>query len=135
MLRALLAFVLLIVLPTLAVAEVTGWQYTKQEPYAGGKPQGDRGPYEQMTGIVKFALDPAAPANQQIVDLKLAPKNSEGKVEFWADFRIRYPADRSKCNGAVFYEVNNRGNPTAPRLVEANADDFLCRQGFVVLSS
>ncbi|HZN35984.1 MAG TPA: alpha/beta hydrolase domain-containing protein, partial [Pirellulaceae bacterium] len=91
--------------------------------------------YEQWTGVVRFALDPNAAANQQIVDLKLAPRNAEGKVEFRADFRMLVPADLSKANGAVFYEVNNRGGATAPRLIEASADDFLCRQGFVVLWS
>jgi hypothetical protein len=121
--------------PNLALAEVIGWEYKQHGPYAGGKSQGDRGPYEQWTGVVRFALDPAAPANQQIVDLKLAPKTREGKVEFWADFRVLVPADRNKGNGAVFYEVNNRGNLTAPGAIEGRADDFLCRQGFVVLSS
>jgi hypothetical protein len=118
-----------------APAEVVRWEITKREPYAGGKPRGDRGPYEQWSGTVRFAIDPAASANQQIVDLQLAPKNAQGKVEFAADFRMLVPVDRSKANGAVFYEVNNRGNPTAPRIIEGGADDFLCRQGFVVLWS
>src|SRR6187431_73903 len=97
----ILALLVLAAVPNLALAEVTDWQYTHHGPYAGGKPQGDRGPYEQWTGVVRFALDPSAPANRQIVDLKLAPKNREGKIEFWADFRVLLPADRSKGNGAV----------------------------------
>src|SRR5436190_585760 len=133
--RTLLAGLLLITIPQLALAEVVRWEIHKREPYAAGKPRGDRGPYEQWTGIVRFALDPSAAANQQIVDLKLAPRNENGKVEFWADFRMLVPQDLSKANGAVFYEVNNRGGATAPRLIEGGADDFLCRQGFVVLTS
>ena len=43
------------------------------------------------------------------------------------------PVDRSKLSGTLFYEVNNRGNPTAPRLVDGDADEFLLRQGFVFL--
>jgi hypothetical protein len=35
----------------------------------------------------------------------------------------------------LFYEVNNRGGATAPRIIDGGADDFLCRQGFVVLWS
>src|SRR5262249_37899154 len=118
-----------------ATAELVRWEIKKREPYAGGKPRGDAGVFEQWTGTVHFALDPQQPANGQIIDLKLAPRNSAGKVEFYADFRMLVPVDRSKANGAVFYEVNNRGGATAPRIIEASADDFLCRQGFVVLWS
>jgi len=130
-----LAVALLFLFPQFALAEVVRWEIAKREPYDSGQPRGDRGPYEQWTGVVRFAIDPNAAANQQIVDLKLAPRNAEGNVEFWADFRMLVPVDLSKANGAVFYEVNNRGGPTAPRLIEGNADDFLCRQGFVVLWS
>jgi alpha/beta hydrolase family protein len=118
-----------------AAAELVRWEIKKREPYAGGKPRGDLGPYEQWTGTVHFALDPAQSANAPIVDLKLAPRNAAGKVEFSADFRMLVPADRSKANGALFYEVNNRGGATAPRIIDGGADDFLCRQGFVILWS
>ena len=130
-------FSLLIVLSFAGVstAEVVRWKIAKREPYAAGQPRGDRGAYEQWSGTVYFAVDPANAANKQIVDLTLAPKNAAGKVEFSADFRMLVPHDRSKANGAVFYEVNNRGGPTATRLIDGGADDFLCRQGFVVLWS
>jgi hypothetical protein len=133
--RSLAAVLLVALVSQFALGEVVRWEIAKREPYAGGQPRGDRGPYEQWTGVVRFALDPNVPANQQIVDLKLAPRNAEGQVEFSADFRMLVPIDLSKANGAVFYEVNNRGGATAPRLIEAGADDFLCRQGFVVLWS
>ena len=100
-----------------------------------GQPRGEAGPYEQWTGVVHFAIDPEHAANKQIVDLNLAPRNAGGKVEFSADFRMLVPVDRAKANGAVFYEVNNRGNPTRTRIIDGGADDFLCRQGFVVLWS
>ncbi|MEX0642023.1 MAG: alpha/beta hydrolase domain-containing protein [Pirellulales bacterium] len=116
-------------------AEVTRWDIVKREPYADGKPRGDRGAYERWTGKVYFALDPLQAANRAIVDLELAARNAQGKVEFWADFEMLVPLDRSKANGAVFYEVNNRGNKTAPGIIDGGADDFLCRQGFVILSS
>jgi len=116
-------------------AELVRWKIANREPYAGGKPRGEIGPYEQWTGTVHFALDPTDKANEQIVDLALAPRNSAGKVEFSADFRMLVPVDRSKASGTLFYEVNNRGGATAPRTIEAGADDFLCRQGFIVLWS
>ena len=116
-------------------AEVTEWKIVKREPYADGKPLGDRDPYERWTGKVRFAIDPKNPANQQIVDLDLAPVNERMKVEFSADFEMLVPVDRTKANGAVFYEVNNRGNKTAVSIINGGADEFLCRQGFVVLWS
>src|SRR5262245_59505173 len=118
-----------------ASAEVVRWEIKQRQPYADGKPRGDAGTYEQWSGVVHFAVDPADAANESIVDLKLAPRNATGKVEFSADFRMLVPTDRTKASGTLFYEVNNRGNPTAPRIIDAGADDFLCRQGFVVLWS
>jgi hypothetical protein len=131
----LAAWLLILAATTPLSAEVTRWEIVKREPYAGGKALGERGTYERWTGKVHFALDPADPANRAIVDLDLAPRNDGGKVEFWSDFEMLVPADRSQANGAVFYEVNNRGNKTAPNMFDTNAEEFLCRQGFVVLWS
>src|SRR2546426_10693732 len=104
--RRVLAFAVLICLTfqLSSSAELTRWEIAKREPYAGGKPRGDAGPYEQWTGTVHFALDPTAAANKQIVDLALASRNAAGQVEFSADFRLLVPVDRSKANGALFYE-------------------------------
>jgi len=134
-LSAVIAVAMSACLPSLADAEVTRWDITKREPYASGKSIGDRGACERWTGVVHFALNPNLAANSQIVDLALAPKNADGKVEFWADFELLVPVDRSRLNGAVFYEVNNRGGTTAPRIIDGDADDFLLRQGFAVLWS
>jgi hypothetical protein len=133
--RAIVAALLSLILVNSLSAEVTRWEILKRDPYAEGKPLGDRGPYERWTGKVHFVLDPDGKFNQQIVDLKLAPRSDAGKVEFWSDFEMLVPVDRSKANGAVFYEVNNRGNKTATGIIDGGADDFLCRQGFVVLWS
>ncbi len=135
MCRAVLALVLGLIVQVAAFGELVRWDIAKREPYAGGKPRGEAGPYEQWSGTVYFALDPNDKANEQIVDLKLAPKNSAGKVEFSADFRMLAPVDRSKVSGTLFYEVNNRGGATAPRAIEAGADDFLCSHGYIVLWS
>src|SRR5688572_19689612 len=117
-----------VLLAASASAEVTHWEIAKRESYAGGKPIGEVGPCERLSGRIRFAIDPANPANKQLVDLQLAPR-SAGNVEFSADFVMILPVDRSKLSGTLFYEVNNRGNPTAPRLVDGDADDFLLRQG------
>jgi hypothetical protein len=131
----LFALLGMLCLPAAAHAELTSWRIDRREPYANGQPIGSIGAYEVWTGTVRFALDPADAANANIIDLKLAPKNAANKVEFSADFRMLVPVDRSKATGTLFYEVNNRGNPTAPRIIEGGAADFLCRQGYVVLSS
>lgn len=135
MTRCLIVALLIVVCPNWLMAEVTRWEITKREAYAGGKPRGDRGAYERWTGKVHFAVDPGNEHNRQIVDLELAPRNGKGSVEFVADFEMLMPADRSQANGALLYEVNNRGNKTAPGIFDGGADDFLCRQGFVVLWS
>src|SRR5688572_16736051 len=126
---------LILILTASAPAEVVRWEIAKREPYSGGKPIGEVGPCERLSGRISFALDPANEANRQIVDLQLAPRNAGGKVEFSCDFVMLLPLDRSKLSGTLFYEVNNRGNPTAPRLVDGDADDFLLRQGYVFLWS
>lgn len=135
LLRPFAAALLILVLARGALAEVTRWEIVKREAYAEGQPLGDRGPFERWTGKVHFAVDPNNDFNRQIVDLELAPRNEHGKVEFDADFEMLVPVNRTKANGAVFYEVNNRGNKTAPGIIDGGADDFLCRQGFVVLWS
>jgi hypothetical protein len=118
-----------------ADAAVTRFEIKSREPYAEGRAMGDRGPYERWKGVVHFALDPEAAANGMIVDLKLAPRNELGQVEFWSEFEMLVPKDRGKASGALFYEVNNRGNKTAPNMFNTGADEFLCRQGFVILWS
>src|SRR5438132_9471172 len=47
--------------------------------------------YERITGRVYFAFDPANPANAQIVDLQLAPRNSNGEVEAVSEFVMLRP--------------------------------------------
>lgn len=120
---------------TLAQAEVTRIEITQRRPYAEGRPMGDRGPYEQLRGRIYFAIDPKLPANGNIVDLDLAPRNAQGHVEFQADVELLAPVDRSRGNGAALYEVNNRGGKTAPGIFNGGADEFLLRQGFVVVWS
>jgi hypothetical protein len=135
MLRLLFAFAATICFFATSHAEVIRLDIQKREPYATGKVHGQRGSYEKLTGVVHFALDPERPANKIVRDLPLADRNQDGKVEFWADFEILVPEDLAKANGAILYEVNNRGNKTAPGIFDGGADDFLLRQGFIVVWS
>ena len=45
-----------------------------------------------------------------IVDLKYAPKNERGMVEFSTEFELHKPVDTNRGNHRLMYFVNNRGN-------------------------
>lgn len=106
---------------------------------------GDAGAYEWLEGRAHFTLDPQNSKNDIIVDLKLAPRNAHGLVEFSADVAILRPRDAKRANGVVVFDVVNRGrhtileylnrgNHTAPTWSEAFVgDDFLLKQGVTLV--
>jgi len=129
-----------------AQAEAVRFEITRREPFANGESFGQTGPYETIVGRVYFALDPELRQNRAVVDLPLAPRNELGKVEFWADLFILAPADSTKGNGALLYDVNNRGNKLAlgmfnyggnnnPTTREHAGDGFLMRHGYTIVWS
>jgi hypothetical protein len=64
---------------------LTRFEIASRAPYAEGRRFGTAGAYEQVDGRAHFAVDPNHPANARICDLKLAPRNGTGLVEFAAD--------------------------------------------------
>lgn len=100
-------------LPSWLQAEVVSLEIHRAEPFAEGASFGEVGPYERLVGVARFAVDPNHLRNKDIVDLDLAPRNREGKVEFEADVYILAPKNRERGNGAILYDVNNRGNKLA----------------------
>lgn len=128
-------------------AELISLDVIRREPFAGGARFGDVGSYERITAVARFALDPADPHNRVIIDLDQAPRTAAGKVEFAADVVILAPKDLSKGNGALLYDVNNRGNKLAlrffntpphgngPSAKSPAGDGFLMRRGYVVVWS
>src|SRR5438105_5530361 len=88
-------------------AELRSLEIRQREPFADGMAFGQTGPYEVLTGVARFAVDPNHPRNRLIVDLPLAPRNAAGKVEFEADVFLLAPKDVSRGNGALLYDVNN----------------------------
>src|ERR1700741_687920 len=74
-----------------------------------GRSFGLAGPYEKVIGKVYFAVDPANTINQIIADIDKGPRNAEGKVEFSADLYVLRPKQPDKGNGALLFEVSNRG--------------------------
>ena len=123
---------------------VTRLEITSTQPFAGGKSFGDVGSYTQVDGIAHFAVDPLHPANETIADIKLAPRNEQGLVEFSADFRILRPDDPAKGNRRLLLDVLNRGKALALRNINSAPDiapdapldpgnGFLMRQGYSVV--
>ena len=122
-----------------------------RRPLAGGAAFGEVGPYEELKGTLRFAIDPKHAANERIADVALAPRDHAGRVEFESDVSILLPVDRRRCSGRVMLDVVNRGNtvavPNFNRATRPNfvpgadpdppvdpGDGFLMRRGFVVIS-
>src|SRR5499426_2602762 len=84
----------------------------KESPTFGGYSWPGVGQYEKIVGKAYGELDPNDPKNAVIVDLRLAPKNARGKVEYSFDFYILKPIDLSKGNHKMLYEPPNRGRKT-----------------------
>jgi hypothetical protein len=85
---------------------------TKESPTFGGYAFKGVGQYEKLVGKAYGELDPNDPKNSGIVDIKLAPRNARGRVEYAVDFYVLKPIDLSKGNHKVMYEPPNRGRKT-----------------------
>jgi hypothetical protein len=130
-----------------AHARITQVVISATEPAFGGKSFGAVGAYERISGRVTGEVDPKDPLNAVIVDIGLAPRNSNGTVSYSTDFQILRPADRAKGSKRLLYDLTNRGRTTALDTLNdsRNGNDveqagdagngFLMRQGYIVLES
>ena len=126
-------------------ARVVSVEVASRESVLGGQPFGLAGPYERITGTIRFAADPDNAANKIITDIALAPRNADGDVEYSSEFFLLRPQDPSRGNGALLYEVSNRGrkgmlgffNGAAGSLDPSDkrhfGDGFLLHEGFTLL--
>src|SRR5262245_26197558 len=105
----------LLLAPGSARGELKGLRVLSREPFAGGMAFGEVGPYERIIAVARFAADPGHARNRLSVDLDKAPRNADGLVEFESDVFSLAPKDPAKGNGAILYDVNNRGNKLALR--------------------
>ena len=112
MVRTQFVVSLLIFVSTFSDAAVTRIDVQRRETYAGPG-FGSAGAYERIVGRFHGELDPEHPLNKGIVDIGLAPRNARGRVEYSSDLDIIKPVDMAKGNGALLYDVNNRGNKIA----------------------
>ncbi len=135
----------LLALAGLASAGVVNVEVSARDAVLDGKAFGLAGPYERITGTIRFAVDPANPANRIITDISRAPRNPSGEVEFSSEFYLLKPVDMGRANGAVLYEVSNRGrkgmlsffNLAAgsldPREPDHFGDGYLMEEGYTLL--
>ena len=81
----------------------------KISPAFDGASFGDAGQYETLAGRAFGELDPNDPKNAIIQDIKLAPRNARGMVEYTASFQLVKPIDMSKSSRLLWHDVPNRG--------------------------
>lgn len=123
-------------------ARVVQVEITSRHDVANGKPFGDAGEYERITGRVHFSVAVDNLHNRRIVDLRNAVNLKNGEVEFSADFMAVRPKDPQKGNGSMLFENPNRGNSRILSLVDGGdwdasnnvGDAWLLRQGFTFVS-
>jgi hypothetical protein len=122
--------------PTL-LADVSSVDIVARRPLEDGRGFGDAGPYEEIVGRITFAIDPADPLNQIIVNLDRAPRNGQGMVEATADLVILAPANPQLGNGVALVDIANRGRRSALGLNRGGTgpygDGFLMNEGYTVV--
>jgi hypothetical protein len=112
--------------------------------YEDGTAFGKAGPYEMVRAVLRYAVDPDAPASTRVVDLGCAARDADGTVAFGSDLVVLRPADPSAGNRGLLYSVANRGMVASlPLSAGAFAipglsdriepgDGFLLRRGYSV---
>ena len=146
-LRRLLAFLTCaLAIATYARAEVTKVTIANRTVVAGGEAFGQVGPYEKLTGTIEFALDPADKHNSRVVDLEHAARAADGRVHFSADLYVLRPVEAQKGNGALLFEIANRGRKGLlgrfnrgaggsqdPMAAADFGDGFLMKEGYTLV--
>ena len=102
-----------------ANAAVTTLTVEKIGPIPGG--------YELLEGHFSGALNPGDPHNAIINDIKLAPKNAAGRVEYSATFAIARPT--GSTSGVLVYDVSNRGRGAAEAIGDGHINVLSGWQG------
>src|SRR4051812_31500197 len=137
--RLVLSLLFLLLIPY-SPARVTRVEIASRADVLDGKPFGDAGAYERITGRVYFSVRVDNVHNRPIVDLANAVNLQNGEVEFSADFVAVRPKDAAKGNGTMLLENPNRGSDFILALVDGGDEDlahnagdaWLLRNGFTV---
>src|SRR5260221_14313653 len=121
-----------------AEARITRIQINSRAVDFGGAPFGSVGQYETLKGVAFGEVDPDDPLNEVITDIKLAPRNARGMVEYNMDFWINKPVDLTRANGTLLHDIPNRGSVRSLELNVGGAGDtnpgdgLLQRQGYTL---
>ena len=131
---------------TSARGEVTKVTIANRAVVAGGQAFGQVGPYEKLTGTIEFAIDPADKHNSRVVDLEHATRGADGRVHFSADLYVLRPVETQKGNGALLFEIANRGRKGLlgrfnrgatgsqdPTAAADFGDGFLMKEGYTLV--
>ena len=138
--------VVVVLLPIPSFAEITKIVIDKREPFAGGHEFAVTGAYEKLIGKAYGEVDPKKHHNKNIINLKNAPLNGRGRVEYSMDMLILKPIDMQRGNQTIFYDVVNRGNQALrvnfgaersnnPTSLAHAGDGFMMRQGYTLVWS
>src|SRR5262245_18006183 len=102
----------------------------KVSPAFDGQSFGSAGQYETLAGRAFGELDPDDPHNAIITDIRLAPRNANGKVEYVATFFLVKPIDMSRSSRLMWHDVPNRGGRVTIPLAERNVGDVGLSSGW-----
>ena len=92
-----------------------------------GEAAGVPATYHVIQGLAYGEIDPNDARDRIIQDIDLAPRNSDGNVEYIASFTLYAPIHPS-AKAALIYAVVNRGGDQLPR--EYTSGDFYLLSGW-----
>ena len=97
-----------------ASAQITRIDFQVVEsPAFGGQTFGDIGQYERLRGVAYGEVDPNDVRHREIVNIRLAPLNDRGLVEYSTTVEMYRPIDLDRWNKAIYHIVPNRGGSSA----------------------
>ncbi len=97
-----------------ASAQITRIDFQVVEsPAFGGQTFGDIGQYERLRGVAYGEVDPNDVRHREIVNIRLAPLNDRGLVEYSTTVEMYRPIDLDRWNKAIYHIVPNRGGASA----------------------
>lgn len=128
-----------------SLADVSEVEIHERVDILEGRPFGDAGAYEKLSGVIRFTWDPDAEANRRIVDIDLAETDEDGMVTAAATFMVLQPKDPAKRSGVALLEVSNRGGKASlayfngarsnrnPEAERDFGDGFLLEKGLTII--
>lgn len=104
-----LALLTCLLASTMSHAEVVSVEVTSRQPWVDGQAFGKIGAYEVLRGTVHYAINPRSTSASNVTDIRHAPVNAQGLVEYSGPFLIIRPVDAARGNHTTLIEVANRG--------------------------